>query len=371
MRHSIQPLVILIILIFTSSCFSPDQEVRGQSISGDSSNRSVQSKSNPSSEKEGIKYLEVKDQKLNMTMMMFPIPISWKEDPAGQYSMTGPEGVKVHKAQSNNFAYSNSPFADPALLQLMGEIRPPVSMDEYIDQDLLPTLDQKGLELMRIYSIPQYTEWLWAFDQLMFKYGPRDKFIETRGIELKDRENNPYFLVAKHEITNDGYSIAWNVVYTIVQSNKNNFQSTKIAFINSLINCRINPEWQQTKYQIDSQQSALSQMQHEQNMATQRAMARAGTARHRENMDALDRSMESFRERQRIQDQGHENMINTIHERTTIADPYSGTRYQVESGSNQYWGNGMGEYIRSDDLFYNPNQDLNLHRQNWTEYIEQ
>lgn len=145
----------------------------------------------------------------------------------------------------------------------------------------------------------------------------------------------------------------------------------RTALINSMINTRINPEWQQTRYQLDYQRSSTSQMQHNQNMANQRAIAEAGTIRHRENMDALDQSMNSFRERQKIQDQGHENRINAIHERTTVTDPNTGESYQVEAGSKQYWGNGMGEYIRSDDLFYNPNMDPNLNNQNWIEYQEQ
>ena len=41
------------------------------------------------------------------------------------------------------------------------------------------------------------------------------------------------------------------------------------------------------------------------------------------------------------------------------------------AASDQYWKNDQGEYIKSDDKFYNPNRDPSVNNQDWAEMEEQ
>lgn len=67
----------------------------------------------------------------------------------------------------------------------------------------------------------------------------------------------------------------------------------------------------------------------------------------------------------------HDKTIDSIRGEQSMRDPNTGQTYKVESGSDQYWKNDQGEYIKSDDKFYNPNRDPNVNKQDWNEMEEQ
>ena len=63
-------------------------------------------------------------------------------------------------------------------------------------------------------------------------------------------------------------------------------------------------------------------------------------------------------------DQNQQSFINMIREEQVVTNS-AGEKYLVESHSDRYWMNSNGEYIKTDDSFFNPNGDLNLNNQNW------
>ncbi|HBM82497.1 MAG TPA: hypothetical protein DD459_02415, partial [Halieaceae bacterium] len=62
--------------------------------------------------------------------------------------------------------------------------------------------------------------------------------------------------------------------------------------------------------------------------------------------------------------------INAIGDRTVIANPETGNRYNVQSGSNQYWVNQDERYLGSDNPNYDPRLDPGMNQQEWIEYEE-
>ena len=66
-------------------------------------------------------------------------------------------------------------------------------------------------------------------------------------------------------------------------------------------------------------------------------------------------------------DEGQQRQVDGIAETTPLLDPSSGQTWQVEDGYNRYFINRSGEYIPTDDPFYNPNRDPAVNSQDWTE----
>ncbi len=69
----------------------------------------------------------------------------------------------------------------------------------------------------------------------------------------------------------------------------------------------------------------------------------------------FDNYMNGLRESSNQRDKSHRQYINTLNEEETVTNPYNGKQYQIDSGANQTWMNADGEYIQSNDAFYNPN----------------
>lgn len=50
----------------------------------------------------------------------------------------------------------------------------------------------------------------------------------------------------------------------------------------------------------------------------------------------------------------------------SISNPISGQSFQVDSGNKEYYVNALNEYISSDELFYDPNNDNSVNHESWT-----
>jgi hypothetical protein len=56
-------------------------------------------------------------------------------------------------------------------------------------------------------------------------------------------------------------------------------------------------------------------------------------------------------------DRGHQRQVDSIAGTTPAYDPSTGQTWQVEDGYDRYFMNSFGEYMSTDDQFYNPNMD--------------
>src|SRR5690606_3500115 len=107
---------------------------------------------------------------------------------------------------------------------------------------------------------------------------------------------------------------------------------------------------------------------HNQKMQNNQAAFDARQRTHQSSVDAWNKSsMDAYNSRSASQDRMQDQTINSIYERENVTDPNNGQQYKVEGYSNQYWMNGQGEYIPSDNSLYNPNLDPEYNNQNWEE----
>jgi hypothetical protein len=145
------------------------------------------------------------------------------------------------------------------------------------------------------------------------------------------------------------------------------FDKTVQQFENALVSSKDNPQWIQYVQRLNSQRAQLAAQQHQINMGNRQAAFNA----HQKKMSAIsaaqDISHASFMNRNfgSGSNINQKQFINMINEEETVYNPLNGKNYQVNAGSTEYWMDSDGYYVQNNNLFYNPNGDINLNNRDW------
>ncbi len=116
---------------------------------------------------------------------------------------------------------------------------------------------------------------------------------------------------------------------------------------------RMTPKWQKTLFDMQrkmfTSDMETSRKIHQINMETSRHIRETNNA--------------SWKRQQQSQDESHRRYINSIRE----VDVYSqgGQSYELPNSYDHVFGDGNGNFIMTNDAFYNPSSDLNV-TGNWT-----
>ena len=314
----------------------------------------------------------VMDNQRNMPMHQIPLPESWKivtpktaEDP----SIIGPHGVKVYYRSGGSYVFSNDPYMQQVYAQSGQQMRPPISAQLIVEQDIQPQLSNHGLTLSRTYPLPEIAQRSQAYSSKLYKSVPTQQYFDAVGSEWTDDKGNTILIIVDQIISDGQGSVFWYYSLKVLEAQNSHFENAKKDFIYGIVNTQDNPQQIQA-YNLSEQQKAnQSWSQHNARMQQNQRNFERQQAIHKSTSDAINRSINSTYETQnaasdRIQDK----QINVIRDESTVTNPYDGEQYQVDSGADHYWMNSDGEYIPSNDPNYNPNLDPN-NNQEW-QYVE-
>ena len=158
----------------------------------------------------------------------------------------------------------------------------------------------------------------------------------------------------------------WGYTINAMAAKPDAYENAKNTYIYSLLNFWINPQWVQANNTYWSTKSQQSTAAHNQRMADIKAQGQAIIERGKMHSEMLDRNHEQFMSQLRS-DNGHSQFLDYIRDETNVTNSYNGQTYKVESGSNYYWMNNDGKYIRTDDANWNPNTDPTFNSQDWSQ----
>ncbi|MBN8469235.1 hypothetical protein JYJ95_22265 [Corallococcus exiguus] len=119
-----------------------------------------------------------------------------------------------------------------------------------------------------------------------------------------------------------------------------------------------NPEYVRAYNQGEMARIQASQAMHQQRMQANKAAFEAQQRTFHEKNDALNQANAAS-------DRMHHRFVSYLKDEETVRSPGDGQRYQVQTGSNQYWMNSHGQYVPSNDPSYDPNRDPRLDHQTW------
>ncbi|SRX73417.1 hypothetical protein [Aequorivita antarctica] len=379
MKTSTSFFVLLLVSSIFTSCLNSngkqqnfnEEDTFGEYYNEENASENYENGNNQIAKKGEMKYFNTIDSRNGMVMSRIPFPSSWQKQNGGEYLYTGPNGIKVHGERGGSFMFSKDPQMNQMYQQSGMQVQLPKSIDQVINEGFMEYANKINRKLVRKYPMPQFAAWDKQFDDQLYKSMPSQKTFTVMGLEWRDPDGTSFLTVLHHYVSYDQYGGYWGITYSVLETSKNVFEQAKIQYLNGLLNQQINSQWLQAVNQKDMQIAQQSNAGHQQRMANIKSFGDQNTARFNERMAAMDQNMESWRANQVAGDRNQEQFLDYVNERTNVVDPNTGQTYKVDAGANQYWINSQGEYIKSDNANYNPNQDNNINNQTWTEYEEQ
>lgn len=309
----------------------------------------------------------VMDTQRNMPMQQIPLPSDWKitspkstDDP----NIIGPNGIKIYYRAGGSYMFSNDPYMQQIYTQSGQAMRPPISAQQIVEQDLAPTLSQHGLTLVSMEPLPEIAQRSQAYNNKLYQSMPAQKYFAALGSQWKDGNGNSAYIIVDQMISEGQGSTFWYYSLKMIEAPKEHLDDAKQAFIYGIVNTQDNPAQIQAYNLSEQQKSTQSWQQHNARMRQNQQNFDRQQALHRSTTEAINRSInETYRSQDAASDRIQDKQVNVIRDESTITSPYDGEQYQVESGADQYWINNDGEYIYSDDPNYNPNINPDDHRE--------
>jgi hypothetical protein len=332
--------------------------------------RASEAKSATSSSWEKLVMRPFRDAQGTLLVEM-PFPTSWKllsRTKPGEPSIEGPNGVKVVDYPLQSFLFSRDPQMQQLYQQTGQRVRALPSVEDLVQQDVRPWAEKRGLKFVKQYEVPEISRMdRWYSDQL-YKAMPTQSQITAIGSEWESDEGERCFVLMH---LNAGASLelqTWSYYCTSLQADKAHFETARRQFIFALANARYNLAPIAAYNQLEAQKAGQSWAAHNARMAQNQANFAASQRDFvNRSSSAHDALMKSWQERNAASDRTQEQFVDTITERTKVANPASGQLYKLESGHNHYWMNSDGRYLSSDKQDYDPNLDERLNNQKWEE----
>ena len=315
--------------------------------------------------------LSIMDTSRNMEMHRMPLPANWKlntpqtaEDP----NMIGPGGIKVYYRTGGNFSYSDDPYMQQLYQQSGQQMRVPINAAQIVEQDLVPLLTSHGMKFIKQYPLPEIAQRSKTYSSKLYKSMPSQEHFDASGSDWKNENGNMVFVIVDETVSYGQGSVYWYYQLKMLEAPAERFESAKNAFIYGIVNTQDNPQQIQAFNASEQQRSNQSWSQHNARMKQNQQNFDRQQQIHRDTSNAVNDSiMSTYRNQDAASDRAQQQRINTIYDESTVVNPNDGQQYQVESGADQYWINNDGEYIQSDDAFYDPNMDPEQNNQEWQE----
>lgn len=357
----IQFLFVAILFIVLSSCNSIEAK---KATDSDMQTAKPQKTENKKGNWQPMPMREIKDDK-GVILCIMPMPESWKLNTNG-YTIVGANNIRVSSFapksfmmnydQSLQYAYSQTP------MRAMPEI------GQLIQEDLVPSAAKKGMTYITHYELSEVSKMdKWYSDQL-FKALPSKSFVKAYGVDFKDKNGNPAFVIFHVNQSTTQAMETWYYMASLLEADKNIFDLAKKQYIFSLANTRYNLEPIMAYNKAEAQRVGQSWAIFNKKMAANQAAFEASQIAHVNKSNAInDAIMSGYKARDAASDKNQDQFLDYVYERQNVQDGESGKSYKVEYGYNRYWMNSDGEYIGTKQQNYDPNQDENMNDVKWKE----
>ncbi|PKA82556.1 hypothetical protein ATE92_0687 [Ulvibacter sp. MAR_2010_11] len=332
---------------------------------------------------EKTKFHEIRDPNNGMIQARSPIPASWSvNNPNDPVYIDGPNGLKIYKTETNQYAWSNDPFMQQSIQMSGKTLAAPLSTQQILQQYILPSAQSQGYSLIKSYPLPEVQGFWERFATGMPNTGNQRK-IEALGSDWNTGTGTKAFIILLKMETISPQSMVWMLNTTEMEVNSDDFDEAKNAYLYATANTQINPQWvayangklvgdiQRTEsFWADA--SAKSAAAHRQRMQAIAAQGNAAKSIGDTYSDILDISHKGYLNRSNINSAGHTKTVNSITGTALIGNHETGEHYNVQSGNNHYWVSNDGLYIGTDNSLFDPRIDNRTNNKEWTKFaVEQ
>ncbi|CAM3091294.1 hypothetical protein G4177_22700 [Corallococcus sp. ZKHCc1 1396] len=300
-----------------------------------------------------------------LEMATLPLPDNWVLN-NGKAAMSGPGNVNVYMFPLKTFMYSNDPMMQQLSARTGNPMRVFTSIEDVIQQDLVPVAQKDGAKLVKQYDAPEIAASDKGFSDLLYKVGPVRQLFLSHVTEWMDKKGNPYMIVIHLSANDLGNMVSWNYYCHALDAPKERYEQSKQVVLHALSNTRYNPQYVQAYNQNEMNKERQSWAAHNERMRANKSAFEAQQRAFHEKNDAINNMIASNQaDRDAASDRNHNRFMNYIKDEETVRNPSNGKRHQVETGARQYWMNDRGEYVPSNDPNYDPNRDPSRNNQQW------
>ncbi|RAJ15854.1 hypothetical protein [Arenibacter echinorum] len=400
------PAALFFTLIFFS-CLGPKTENNNFSTDSDFSSGSDSGTGIASFFGNDSKSYEYKDPKSGFVVSKIDYPSDWKVVykpeydvdpliPFFLYQIQGPSNTEIFNTPLKMFYASPNPQIEQNMRNSgMQNVRSLVSLEEILDKEIRPMMTTKGFSFERQKPLPELDRF---FAQKVHESAPQaaTKVLTT---EWKGANNQKGLVIISYVqmqqplFTGDVANI-WLYTTDFLIADNERFGEVIETFVNANIQAKENSEWKnhvasinnkrqmenrrQRQLQIENMDNATRAMAqtHQYKMrdrqasfdAHQKRMADMSAARDASHANFMNNNFGSNSSSSSYSGGGQQSFLNMISEEETVAHP-NGNTYQVEAGAKEYWMDDSGNYIKSNDLFYDPNAGLDNNTE-WTKVMD-
>lgn len=310
------------------------------------------------------------DKKTGMPFCHLPLPSNWKinSNATGQQpGITGPNGVNVFTIAPKSYMFTNDQYTQQMYQQAGQQMRRPIGSKNVVSE-LKSEMQRNGLTFVKQYDLPSVAQSDKAYSDKLWKVGAMQSNFAATASEWADQNGKKSLIIIHYFEHSSQGLVTWGYYGSLMEAAPNAFQDASQALIYAVSNVQYNEQQIQAYNRNEQQKSNQSWAAHNQKMRQNQANFDATQQAYRSNSDAINNSiMSTYRSQNESSDRTQRQYINSIREENTVTNPYDGKQYQVDQNYNQTWMNSNGDYIQSNDAFYNPNGDQNVYQYDWTE----
>ena len=285
----------------------------------------------------------------NELMGQLPMPANWKINGS---KISGPNGISIEEHIVGTFDQNQKRRN---------------TIEEVIQKDLAPLIQQQGGKIVRTYSIPEMAESDYKQSQLYWSYAPKQTSCAVTGIEVLDPQGVKGLAIVRFQECKSQFANFWSLGYLTLDADPSALDQAAKDLIYAQVNYQTDMQYLQ-KFNNQMKQKANQSDQAFQTRMRNMPKPMASSVQTTNDIynSISDSNMDSWKRRNAISDAGHSNVINAITGHENAYNPTSGQTMQVETGYDRYFENGNGEYFGTNDHNYEPYGDMNLNG-NWTE----
>ncbi|WP_318345548.1 hypothetical protein [Flagellimonas baculiformis] len=331
----------------------------------------------------------LRDARTGLVVNSTEYPSDWKVISKASYTIdqklptfliqiTGPD----HLQSFNTPVTYHMDYQDPQMAEAMYNtpygrlVRPLASPQQIFNEEVKTRMSKSGFHYVGEREQPEVTQYL--RNKLASK-STMNSSLSMYNTEWKNGSGQKAMasvsIISMQQPTISGSMMVWfyTVNYTFVDEVA--YEPTLEKMKEATFSYTENPQWEnyvtqlgQQRAQENQRRMAMASAQHQNRMQARWAAFNAHQEKMKGIWAAQDANHASFMNRNfgAGSNTGQRQFINMINEEETVYNPLTGTNYQVNAGSTEYWMDSDGNYIQNDDLFYTPNGDINLNNREWT-----
>ena len=329
---------------------------------------------------QNVEYKPVLSEETGKVSHYLSLPKSWRvHHPSNDVVISSPDGAKVYKSEVHSFFYG--PGFDHQQQAVAGRYpAEPVSVEQYFQHVIVPNMERGGAELISTYPLPVFADFFQQASDSIPNLRSQVSHYAI-GSDWKTQNGTKIMLASIARYAQQSSALTWDVIIGQMEAPEHSFESSKDILLFGVQNAKLGQENIQAVTeglnsfyrQNDAKWKAIgdqSLLDHQRRMNEIAAIGAVARQQGQANLDRLDSNHQSWQRNEARRWAGQADTIRTIRGETVIGSPNSNSGYTVQDGYDNYWVNQSGDYIPSNDGFYDPNQDDSVNSQTWTQAEE-